>query len=263
MNSFKLNMISSNRISKVLFLGLLGFSFSSQAAITLDRTRTIFNGSDKSITIVVSNKNKKLPYLAQAWIENENNEKVTSPFIIVPPLQRLEPEQSSQVRIEALSQIKDLPQDRESLFYFNLREIPPKSSKPNVLQIALQSKIKLFYRPSSLTLTPNQLMNQPWQENLVLLKNGNNFIAKNPTPYYTTIVSAGKSKSTPDIQDFQAVMIPPLSEKSLNVDVVSLGNMPVLTYVNDYGGRKQMQFQCQMNECSVIKTPQKGASNNE
>lgn len=263
MSSLKLNMISSKKISKALLVSLLGFSFTSHAAITLDRTRTIFNGSDKSITIVVSNKNKKLPYLAQAWIENENSEKITSPFIIVPPLQRLEPEQSSQVRIEALSQIKNLPQDRESLFYFNLREIPPKSSKPNVLQIALQSKIKLFYRPSSLILTPNQLMNQPWQEDLVLLKNGKNIIAKNPTPYFTTIVSAGKSKNTPDIKDFQAVMIPPLGEKSLNVDIDSLGNTPVLTYVNDYGGRKQMKFQCQMNECSVIKTPIKGDDSNE
>ncbi len=33
---------------------------------------------------------------------------------------------------------KNLPQDRETVYYFNLREIPPKSNKPNTLQIALQ-----------------------------------------------------------------------------------------------------------------------------
>ncbi|MEX6226452.1 fimbria/pilus periplasmic chaperone [Providencia hangzhouensis] len=36
--------------------------------------------------------------------------------------------------------INELPQDRESLFYFNLREVPPKSDKDNVLQIALQTQ---------------------------------------------------------------------------------------------------------------------------
>ncbi len=47
-----------------------------------------------------------------------------------------------------------LPQDRESLFYFNLREIPPRSDKPNSLQLALQTRIKFFYRPQSLVVEP-------------------------------------------------------------------------------------------------------------
>jgi len=48
------------------------------------------------------------------------------------------------VRLSTTPDISKLPQDRESLFYFNLREIPPRSEKANVLQIALQTKIKLF-----------------------------------------------------------------------------------------------------------------------
>ncbi|WP_223346554.1 fimbria/pilus periplasmic chaperone, partial [Escherichia coli] len=40
--------------------------------------------------------------------------------------------------------------DRESLFYYNVREIPPKSGKANTLQIALQTRIKLFWRPKAL-----------------------------------------------------------------------------------------------------------------
>ncbi|MGT9169473.1 fimbria/pilus periplasmic chaperone, partial [Escherichia coli] len=39
---------------------------------------------------------------------------------------------------------------RESLFYYNVREIPPKSGKANTLQIALQTRIKLFWRPKAL-----------------------------------------------------------------------------------------------------------------
>ncbi|MGG4675593.1 fimbria/pilus periplasmic chaperone, partial [Providencia sp. Me1] len=113
------------------FLGLLGLIQIAEAAVSLDRTRIIFDGENKSISLNITNNNKQLPYLAQGWIENEESKKITSPLIVLPPIQRLEPGKSSQIKIESLPEIKNLPQDRESLFYFNMREIPPKSDKPN------------------------------------------------------------------------------------------------------------------------------------
>lgn len=47
----------------------------AQAAVSLDRTRAIFNGDEKSMTLNIANDNKQLPYLAQAWVENEKKEK--------------------------------------------------------------------------------------------------------------------------------------------------------------------------------------------
>ena len=44
----------------------------AQAAVSLDRTRAIFNGDEKSMTLNIANDNKQLPYLAQAWVENES-----------------------------------------------------------------------------------------------------------------------------------------------------------------------------------------------
>lgn len=57
---------------------------------------------------------------------------------------------NGQVKIQGLPDIHKLPADRESIFYFNVREIPPKSNKANTLQIALQTRIKLFWRPKAL-----------------------------------------------------------------------------------------------------------------
>lgn len=68
----------------------------------------------------------------------------------LPPLQRVEPGAKGQVKIQTTGSLAGLPQDRESLFYFNVREIPPKSSKPNTLQLALQTRVKMFYRPETL-----------------------------------------------------------------------------------------------------------------
>lgn len=235
----------------IAWVGLTSCVLSSTpvfAAISMDRTRVIFDGTQKSVSLNISNNNKQLPYLAQGWIENEKGEKITSPLIVLPPIQRIEPAKSSQVKIEALPAIGSLPKDRESLFYFNLREVPPKSDKPNTLQIALQTRVKLFYRPKAIISRPNTA---PWQEKLTLLKQGNSVTVNNPTPYYVTVIEAGESNKSTPIKDFKPIMLAPFSEQVLSVTANQLGNTPVLTYVNDYGGRPNLMFNCQGSTCHV------------
>lgn len=36
------------------------------------------------------------------------------------------------------------------------------------------------------------------------------------------------------------------------VSATALGNSPVLTYINDYGGRPTLTFSCQGNQCHVV-----------
>lgn len=46
-------------------------------------------------------------------------------------------------------------------------------------------------------------------------------------------------------------MIAPNSSEVLGGTASSLGNAPVLGYINDYGGRPKMIFTCQGNTCRV------------
>ncbi|BEN80896.1 fimbria/pilus periplasmic chaperone [Serratia marcescens] len=226
-----------------------------QAAIALDRTRVIFDGSEKSVSLNISNQNKQLPYLAQGWLEDEQGNKIQSPLAVLPPVQRVEPGKPSQVKIQALPAAKQLPQDRESLYYFNLREIPPKSDKPNTLQIALQTRIKLFYRPAAIAPKQNAA---PWQEQLTLTKQGDKYVVNNPTPYYVTIVDAGAKKGIAGVKDFEPLMVPPKGSAALGASAAALGAGPVLTYINDYGGRPQLTFNCSSATCQVV--PEKSKS---
>lgn len=179
----KLNM----RLSfQALMLLALGLSQSVNAAVGLDRTRVIFDGSKDATSVNITNNNTQLPYLAQGWIEDEAGKKITSPLIVLPPVQRLEPGKQSQLKVQALPAAKSLPQDRETVFYFNLREIPPRSDKANTLQIALQTRIKLFYRPQAITPSQQDLSN-PWQQKLTLTLAGERYQVNNPTPYYVTL----------------------------------------------------------------------------
>ena len=237
----------------VLAAAMLTATIQVQAAIALDRTRIIFNGAEKSVSLNVSNLNKELPYLAQGWIEDQSGQKVSAPLVVLPPVQRIEPGDKSQVKIQAIPDIGALPQDRESVFYFNLREIPPRSNRQNVLQIALQTRIKLFYRPAAIYATQTDLTN-PWQEKITLTRKGNNYEVNNPTAYYVTIVDALTGLQGKSLDGFAPLMVAPKSQGTLSLSASALGNSPVLTYINDYGGRPQLQFSCQGTQCSVAKT---------
>lgn len=237
-----------NQVALMAAMSGLLIAPSSQAAIAMDRTRVIFDGVQSSVSLNISNQNKQLPYLAQGWIEDEQGNKIQSPLAVLPPVQRIEPGKPSQVKIQALPAAKLLPQDKESLYYFNLREIPPKSTKPNTLQIALQTRIKLFYRPTAITIDKNT---SPPQEQLTLTREGDQYIVNNPTPYYVTIVDAGPSKG-PGINGFKPMMIAPKGNLPLTVSASAVGNSPVLTYVNDYGGRPQLSFNCSGATCTVL-----------
>ncbi|MCT7397418.1 fimbria/pilus periplasmic chaperone, partial [Escherichia coli] len=73
-------------------------------------------------------------------------------------LLRIEPEEQAQVRLMAQQNLSRLPADRESLFYYNMREIPPKAEQKNVMQIAMQSRLKLFWRPKAIELKEGQFV---------------------------------------------------------------------------------------------------------
>lgn len=223
------------------------------AAIALDRTRVIVNGNDKSVSLNVKNQNTQLPYLAQGWIEDAQGNKISSPLTVLPPVQRVDPGKDSQVKVQVLPAAQLLAQDRETLYYFNLREIPPRSNKPNTLQIALQTRIKLFYRPQAIVPGKAEQAN-PWQEKLTLTRQGDRYQVNNPTPYYVTLVDAGSSVKGSGVAGFEPLMVPPKGQAVLSVSANALGATPVLTYINDYGGRPQLVFRCNGSACQVAST---------
>lgn len=216
----------------------------ASAAIALDRTRVIYDGASKAISVNISNENKQLPYLAQAWIEDGEQRKITGPLIVTPPVQRVEPGAKSMVRISAMPEAKALPQDRETLFYFNLREIPPRSDKPNVMQIALQTKVKLFYRPAAIAVKPGDV----WQDRLILHKTANGYRIENPTPYYITVANISAQGKGRENKDFSPVLLAPKSTKTV---ISPVYEEPVVAYINDYGGRPTLTLTCVQQRCSA------------
>ncbi len=226
---------------KMVATALIFMSVSAHAALSFDRTRIIFNGSDKRVSATVQNKNEKNPYLAQSWIEDENGNKEQLPFVVVPPLQRLNAGDVSQIRIESIANlVAALPQDKESVYYFNLREIPPKSDKKNAIQIALQTRIKLFYRPTGLAI---EYGSEPFQNKLQVQSEGNELVIKNPTPYYISVAGLVNTSGPKGAaaEKHKSFMLSPFGDFRVSK---SIGPLFSLIYINDYGAGQSLSVSC-------------------
>ena len=223
----------------------------SWAGIALDRTRMIITGDARSVSANLTNTSPSIPFLAQSWVEDAHGTKITSPLMVLPPLQRINGGQKGIARVTKTSGINALPQDRESLFYLNVREIPPKPDKPNVLQLAMQSRIKLFYRPTAIVPeTPGAV----WQNQLIFHKQGQRWTVDNPTPYFVTLIGFSRKPEAQGggrLTDFPGIMIPPKSSLDFNVSDASVCQFSMM-YVNDFGGHPELKFSCTGNVCKAL-----------
>lgn len=236
------------------FLVAIAAVSQSYAGISLDRTRVIITEAETSTSANLSNTSSSIPFLAQSWVEDAEGKKITSPLVVLPPLQRINGGQKGVARVSKTNEITKLPKDRESLFYLNVREVPPKPDKANVLQLAMQSRIKLFYRPTAVI---PKSKSDVWQDQVTFNKQGNNWRAENPTPYYVTIISLNNkliAEGGKKLTDFPGVMVAPKSH--LDIKVNGAAESFTMMYVNDYGGHPELKYSCSGNTCKALPTEQ-------
>lgn len=227
----------------------LAWGLCAQAAVNVDRTRIIMGGNQKSVSVVLSNESHDTPYLAQAWVEDADGN-ATNDLLALPPLQRIDGGKKAQVRImranDALA--TRLPQDRETMFYFNVREIPPEPPKTdqNLLQLTMQSRLKLLLRPAGLGKKGDEI--RP-EQSLQILPHGASLTLKNPTPYYVTVIWMGRDKKE-RLPGFDATpMVAPFSEQEVKAALPADAGEVLLSNVDDYGGMRLSRYRCAAGQC--------------
>lgn len=211
-----------------IFLSVVLLIFCHQSAfagVIIGGTRLIYEGDRKEVSMSVTNPDN-VAYLIQSWIEPEQTSNAPQPFVITPPLFRLDSEQKNIFRV---IRIADLPRDRESLFWLNIKSIPAtKVETSNVLQMAVKIRIKLIYRP------PGLLNNIPetYIKKLEWKRVGNNLEIINPGAYYINFnhiaISGVSLNDVSYIAPFGSVRFA-LPEKN-DSDTI------VYEIINDYGG---------------------------
>ena len=193
------------RCSFLPLLLVIAWSFSTlsfASGIVIKGTRVIYPASQSEVTIGMTNTGTA-PVLAQSWIDNgiqiDDPEKVVSPFVLTPPISRIDAGKGQTLRI-ALIDNKGMAKDKESIFYLNVLEIPTVNKKAaggNKLSIAFRTRLKLFYRPEGLSGSPGEAA-----EKIQWTITHNGVKATNPSPFYvsmgTVTYSTGGKKYTAD-----------------------------------------------------------------
>ncbi|MFZ3618627.1 molecular chaperone [Leclercia barmai] len=196
----------------------------AQAGIVIGGTRLVFDGSKKEASINVNNPDNS-PYLIQSWIEAAGDSTQKPPFIITPPLYRLD---KGQQNVERVVLTGALPQDRESLFWLNIKSIPSATTVENSLQIAVKTRIKLIYRPAGLKRsTPEEQADK-----LTWRRSGNKIEVTNPTDYvmnFNEITVGGKKVP-------EATWILPHSQTAISLPAQITSGAVVFKLISDFGG---------------------------
>lgn len=217
--------------------------------VVVSGTRVVFPAKDGEVTLRLTNEGEQ-PALVEAWIDRGNPQStpdsVEVPFLITPPLFRMDAHQGQSLRI--VSTHEPLPTDRESLFWLNVLEVPPKPTGPevagkNLLQLAVRSRLKLFYRPSGLADDP---LKAPAQLTWKAAADGaaSALEVSNPTPYYITFSAVA---ITVDGKDYPADtgMVAPRATLRLAVPTLphppAAGAHVAYTTINDYGAATSFQ----------------------
>lgn len=209
----------------LMTLWLVFFSCFSTAGIIIGGTRIIYSSDKSDATISVRNNDNTLPYLIQTWVDPfESRDRSSPPFTVIPPVSRLEPQQEKILRIMKVKGA--LPDDRESVFWLNVKNIPPSGNSPNRLEIAIKTRIKLFWRPAALKVTPEAAAPKvTWHTE------GGFLVVHNPSAIHVNVMNV-----TVDGKDVPLNIIRPFETLRLPLPAGTSGHSMVWRYVNDYGG---------------------------
>lgn len=233
------------RLFSLALCFLFVFSFAADAdsrnqGLMLDQTRLIFNSTSKTESITLRNASDQI-WLIRSWVSSYSDEKIkTDDFVITPPIFRLDAQSDVQLRVNFVGQ-RNLPTDRESVYRINVLAIPPKNEtatsgtdvdNTGQIQFAINTQIKLFYRPVGI-FNNSKILSA--QKNLSFSSTADGLTVHNDSPYYMTLYSLTAGGTKIPFDNFDS-MIAPFGQLTLKTKKMTRGENVSYTIVNDYGG---------------------------
>lgn len=208
---------------------LLLVAATAHAGVIINGTRLVYHGDKKESSLGLSNPDAT-DYLVQSWVDSGGKNTAKAPFLITPPLFRLDAKEDNVLRVVRTG--GNLPEDRESLYWLNIKAIP--SSKHvegvNTLQIAINTRIKLLYRPPAVIGKPEDVADKlEWH------REGNDLVVNNPTRFYINFQKVTLSGHKVD----KATWAAPKTETHFALPGNVSGTNIAYSIITDYGSISQ------------------------
>lgn len=211
-------------------------------SVRLGASRVIYDPASNGATLTVTSP-QDYPILVQSDVLAEDRTS-KAPFVVTPPLMRLDGQQSSRLRIVRTG--GDFAADRESLQWLCVKGIPPKADDAwakerggksdagdkvslNV-QLSINNCIKLFVRPASVKGHPEDVADK-----LRFERTGGQLKAVNDSPFYMNLSSLKVNGA--DVKDIRYV--PPFSSRVFSLPAGKNAGKLEWKIVNDYGGESR------------------------
>ena len=227
-------------IASVVFATGFIFPIETNASVVIAATRVIYDAAEPEVTVKLSN-NGELPALAQTWLDKgdpqSKPETVDVPFTVSPPIARIDPGKSQTLRITYTGEA--LPQDRESVLYLNMLEVPPKAkAAANKLELAFRTRIKFFFRPTGL---PGSAMAAPGQLTWTLNHEPDHpaITVHNPSAFHVSVTNVAVTNAGKTAKNDEGFMVAPgeTSVVPLKGEVSASAEAKVsYRAINDFGG---------------------------
>ncbi|QIO10239.1 fimbrial biogenesis chaperone [Acinetobacter lanii] len=207
------------------------------AGVVITGTRIIYPSNQSSVTVQLSNPGEH-PSLIQSWLDDGNPSSIPEagkiPFILTPPVTQVLPKKGQMIRLIA-HKAEQLPQDRETMYWFNILDIPAveESDKAqNKLNISIRSRIKFFYRPVKLSTTQEKAFKSA-NVNYDLSKK--KIVINNNSAYYLNFqylrLNADQKKS----EYPESILIQPFETQELSPKIEFTPKKIEYGLINDYG----------------------------
>ena len=186
MRSYRQWLVFSKAVLALLLLA--GVNSAPFAAVNVDRTRLVFAASDIAQSLTLAN-DSVTPMLLQVCTDAgetaSSPDNSRTPLVVLPPVFKMQPDELRTLRV-MLSSRRSLPEDRESLFWLNIYQIPPElsatKSATRKLVLPLRLRLKVFIRPTGLKApTAND------EQKLRFSIASQGITITNPTPWYMSL----------------------------------------------------------------------------
>jgi len=234
------------RISSIVFriAMLSSISTATFAGVTITGTRIIFPSNQNTVTVQLNNPDDR-PALIQAWLDNGDPHQIPEadkiPFILTPPLAQIASNKGQMLRLIAKDTLA-LPQDRESLYWFNILDMPAseqvETAEKNKLQVSIRSRIKLFYRPINLKISQEKAFSSvTFKYN----ETNKSVTVNNLSPYYVNFYNVSLNPEKENFVYADPLMVAPYSTESFKPTIQFKPQKISYLLINDYGGNQAYQ----------------------
>lgn len=243
-----LQRLQSSLVGAIATIALVCPPRFASAAVTMVGTRVIYDAGSHGHSLQFNNPDAG-PSVMQVWVDSGNEqstpETADAPFVVTPPIFRIDPGAGQTVRLVFTGQ--DLPQDRESVFFLNTLQIPSLSAAhadQNQMLVMVRNRLKVFYRPPGI---PGSSQRAAEQLSLRVSGEGRDkhVAASNASGYFVSVANGMLTCGTRSAT-LRPVMIAPRSEAALQL----VGDCPLdatplratLRYIDDYGAVRDAEF---------------------